>query len=45
MAAFQVKGVIRMRGEVAIKSWGSTPGYGNNPEATAGVFHNGWYLT
>jgi len=33
------------RGEVAIRSWGVTPGYENNPEATAEAFRNGWYLT
>lgn len=32
-------------GEVAIKSWGVTPGYQNNPDATAEAFKNGWYLT
>lgn len=32
-------------GEVAVKSWGVTPGYENNPTATADAFRNGWYLT
>ena len=32
-------------GEVAIKSWGVTPGYENNADATAEAFRNGWYLT
>ena len=32
-------------GEVAVKSWGTTPGYENNPDATAEAFRNGWYLT
>jgi acyl-CoA synthetase (AMP-forming)/AMP-acid ligase II len=34
-----------IRGEVAIKSWGVTPGYENNAQATAEAFRNGWYLT
>lgn len=33
------------RGEVALKSWGVTPGYENNPDATAQAFRGGWYLT
>ncbi|MCE8005653.1 AMP-binding protein [Aestuariivita sp.] len=32
-------------GEVAIQSWGVTPGYEANPQATAGAFRDGWYLT
>lgn len=32
-------------GEVAIKSWGVTPGYENNADATAEAFRDGWYLT
>lgn len=32
-------------GEVAVKSWGVTPGYENNAEATSEAFRNGWYLT
>lgn len=32
-------------GEVAVKSWGVTPGYENNPAATEEAFRNGWYLT
>lgn len=32
-------------GEVAIKSWGVTPGYENNPDATAEAFTDGWYLS
>ncbi len=33
------------RGEVAVRSWGVTQGYENNPEATQEAFKNGWYLT
>ncbi|SDJ27795.1 AMP-binding protein [Lutimaribacter saemankumensis] len=33
------------RGEVAVRSWGVTQGYENNPQATAEAFKNGWYLT
>lgn len=32
-------------GEVAVKSWGVTPGYENKEEATSKAFKNGWYLT
>jgi len=32
-------------GEVVIRSWGVTPGYLDNPEATAEAFRHGWYHT
>lgn len=32
-------------GEVAIRSWGVTPGYLNDPEATAASRRKGWYLS
>lgn len=36
---------VGKRGEVAIKSWGVTPGYENHPDATTEAFRGGWYLT
>uniref|UniRef100_UPI003565B840 AMP-binding protein n=1 Tax=Rhodosalinus sp. TaxID=2047741 RepID=UPI003565B840 len=33
------------RGEVAVRSWGVTPGYEGNAEATQAAFRDGWYLT
>ena len=32
-------------GEVAVRSWGVTPGYEGNAEATQAAFRDGWYRT